>query len=47
MPEVEVAIERTDRPPVNASDAVFAAVAAAAWLDQGCPPAWPTGHRYR
>ena len=26
------------RAPVNGSDAVFAAVAAAAWLDQGCPP---------
>ncbi len=30
-------------PPVNGSDAVFAAVAAATWLAQGCPPAWPTG----
>ncbi len=47
MPEVDVAIEGSDRPAVAASDAVFAAVAAAAWLDQGCPPTWPTGHRYR
>jgi aerobic-type carbon monoxide dehydrogenase small subunit (CoxS/CutS family) len=47
MPEVDVAIEPSDGPPVNGSDAVFAAVAAAAWLDQGCPPELPTGHRYR
>jgi xanthine dehydrogenase small subunit len=33
--------------PVNGSDAVFAAVAAAAWLAQGAPPAWPTGVRPR
>jgi hypothetical protein len=32
-----------DGPPVNGSDAVFAAVAAATWLAQGCPPDWPTG----
>jgi CO/xanthine dehydrogenase Mo-binding subunit len=30
-------------PAVNGSDAVFAAVAAAAWLAQGAPPEWPTG----
>jgi xanthine dehydrogenase small subunit len=47
MPEVEVAVEASPAPPVNGSDAVFAAVAAAAWLDQGCPPELPTGHRYR
>ncbi len=34
-------------PPVNGSDAVFAAVAAAAWLAQGCPQEWPTGSRLR
>jgi aerobic-type carbon monoxide dehydrogenase small subunit (CoxS/CutS family) len=34
-------------PPVNGSDAVFAAVAAAAWLAQDTPPAWPTGIRIR
>lgn len=28
--------------PVNGSDAVFAAVAAAAWITRGLPPAWPT-----
>jgi xanthine dehydrogenase small subunit len=28
--------------PVNGSDAVFAAVAAAIWIAQGLPPAWPT-----
>ncbi len=47
MPSVDVTVEPSDGPAVNGSDAVFAAVAAAAWLDQGCPPEWPTGHRYR
>ena len=47
MPEVDVTLEPSSADPVNGSDAVFAAVAAAAWLDQGCPPDWPTGHRYR
>jgi len=48
MPAVEVEIVpgppsgRTDDTPVNVSDAVFAAVAGAAWLQQGCPPSWPT-----
>jgi hypothetical protein len=28
--------------PVNGSDAVFAAVAAASWIARGLPPAWPT-----
>ena len=46
-PPIDVTIEPSDGPPVNGSDAVFAAVAAAAWLAQGCPPAWPTGHRIR
>ena len=46
MPEVDVAVEPSDGPPVNGSDAVLAAVAAAAWLDQGCPPDLPTGRRY-
>ena len=32
-----------DGPPVNGSDAVFAAVAAATWLAQGLPTDWPTG----
>jgi xanthine dehydrogenase small subunit len=34
-------------PPINGSDAVFAAVAAAAWLADGCPPEWPSGTRLR
>jgi len=54
MPHVEVEIERVDPvsgadaardspiEPVNGSDAVFAAVAAAVWMRQGCPPVWPT-----
>lgn len=32
-----------DRPPMNGSDAVFTAVAAATWLAQGLPTDWPTG----
>ncbi|MGD9796665.1 MAG: 2Fe-2S iron-sulfur cluster-binding protein [Acidimicrobiia bacterium] len=45
MPPVSVVVEiDPDRPdPVNGSDAVFAAVAASAWIGQGCPPDWPTG----
>jgi hypothetical protein len=46
-PAIEVTVEPSDGPPVNGSDAAFAAAAAAAWLAQGCPPAWPTGHRLR
>jgi xanthine dehydrogenase small subunit len=43
MPHVDVHIDRsTAGPPVNGSDAVFAAAAAAAWIHQGLPPAWPT-----
>jgi len=48
MPPVDVDIVagvppgRSDDEPINGSDAVFAAVAAAAWLHQGCPPVWPT-----
>jgi hypothetical protein len=42
MPAVHVEIEPDDGPPVNGSDAVFAAVAAAAWLADGLPPVWPT-----
>ncbi len=42
-PRIEVAIEPDDGPPVNGSDAVFAAVAAAVWLQRGCPPRWPMG----
>jgi aerobic-type carbon monoxide dehydrogenase small subunit (CoxS/CutS family) len=46
-PPIDVTIARSGDPPVNGSDAVFAAVAAAAWLAQGCPPTWPTGYRLR
>ena len=42
MPEVTVEVVTSDRPPVNGSDAVFAAVAAAEWLRQGRPERWPT-----
>jgi CO/xanthine dehydrogenase Mo-binding subunit len=42
-PPIAVEIDPGDGDPVNGSDAVFAAVAAAAWLAQGAPPAWPTG----
>jgi len=41
MPEVEVGIERGRGPAVRASDAVFAAVAAAAWMAGGLAPQWP------
>jgi CO/xanthine dehydrogenase Mo-binding subunit len=46
-PPIDVEIEADDGPPVNGSDAVFAAVAAATWLAQGRPPAWPAGDRPR
>jgi aerobic-type carbon monoxide dehydrogenase small subunit (CoxS/CutS family) len=46
-PPVDVTVEPSDDPPVNGSDAAFAAVAAAAWLALDCPPDWPTGHRLR
>ncbi len=42
MPRVEVDVVPSDGPPVNGSDAVFAAVAAAVWIAQGCPQDWPT-----
>ncbi|MGI8709397.1 MAG: 2Fe-2S iron-sulfur cluster-binding protein [Acidimicrobiales bacterium] len=42
-PPIHVEIDPTPGPPVNGSDAVFAAVAAAVWLHQGCPTDWPTG----
>ena len=41
MPHVDVTIEPDDGEPVNGSDAVFAAVAAAAWRAAGFPPRWP------
>ena len=42
MPHVTVDIDLDDRDPINGSDAVFAAVAAAAWVERGLPPEWPT-----
>lgn len=44
-PAIEVVIEADDRAPVNGSDAVFAAVAAAAWRADGYAPRWPTRRR--
>ena len=41
-PEIVIEIDPTAGPPVNVSDAVFAAVAAAVWRHQGFPPSWPT-----
>jgi xanthine dehydrogenase small subunit len=41
------AVGASTGPPVNGSDAVFAAVAAAAWIAQGLPLDWPTGRRLR
>jgi aerobic-type carbon monoxide dehydrogenase small subunit (CoxS/CutS family) len=47
-PPIEVTVDHAARgPAVNGSDAVFPAVAAATWLAQGTPPAWPTGVRVR
>ena len=45
MPHVEVDIDSDGGPPVNGSDAVFAAVAAAAWRADGHAPDWPTQRR--
>ena len=41
MPHVEVDLVASDHEPVNGSDAVFAAVAAASWVVRDCPPQWP------
>ena len=41
-PGIDVEIVRSDGPPVNGSDAVFAAVAFAAWRHAGFAPRWPT-----
>jgi aerobic-type carbon monoxide dehydrogenase small subunit (CoxS/CutS family) len=46
-PPIEVTVAGADGPARRASDAVFAAVAATAWLHAGCPPDWPTGTRWR
>jgi xanthine dehydrogenase small subunit len=44
VPPITITIERANAgaPPVNVSDAAFAAVAAATWMAQGRPPRWPT-----
>jgi hypothetical protein len=43
VPPITVELDVDDRrPSVNGSDAVFAAVAAAAWLERGLPTDWPT-----
>jgi aerobic-type carbon monoxide dehydrogenase small subunit (CoxS/CutS family) len=47
MPHVEVEIVPSEGPPVNGSDAVFAAVARAAWERQGSPQDWPTNRSRR
>jgi CO/xanthine dehydrogenase Mo-binding subunit len=41
-PDIHVTIAPSDAPPVAVSDAVFAAVAAAAWMADGRPTDWPT-----
>jgi CO/xanthine dehydrogenase Mo-binding subunit len=43
VPPITVTIDRDDGgEPVNGSDAVFAATAAACWLADGLAPTWPT-----
>ena len=42
-PPIDVDVDPGGGPAVPVSDAVFAAVAAAVWVRQGRPPAWPTG----
>jgi hypothetical protein len=46
-PPIGVRVLPSSGPPVNGSDAVFAAVAAAVWASQGFPPVWPTGRGLR
>ena len=46
-PWVDVTLHREDRWPVNGSDAVFAATAAAAWITDGLLPEWPTRRKER
>ena len=43
MPAVQVEVVADGDEPVNGSDAVFAAVAAAVWIQRGTPTVWPTG----
>jgi hypothetical protein len=42
MPDVRVSFVDDQRDPINGSDAVFAAVALAAWKADGLAPQWPT-----
>ena len=42
-PHIEVKIEPSQHPPVQAGEAVFAAIAAATWLSRGTPAHLPTG----
>jgi aerobic-type carbon monoxide dehydrogenase small subunit (CoxS/CutS family) len=42
-PHIEIAIQDDDSDPVNGSDAVFAAVALAAWAATAWHEKWPTG----
>jgi xanthine dehydrogenase small subunit len=46
-PAIDVEIDDRSGAPVNGSDAVFAAVAAAVWRAQGCPSEWPTRRNVR
>ena len=46
-PWVDVTLHKEDRWPVNGSDAVFAATAAAAWITDGLVPEWPTRREER
>jgi len=46
-PPIDVEIVPGDGPPVNGSDAVFAAVAAALWVERGCPLDLPDTVRAR
>lgn len=43
-PSITVEVIESDAEPVNGSDAVFAAVATAAWAHAGWAPQWPTAH---
>ena len=44
-PRIDITVEPSTDDPVNGSDAVLAAVAAAVWLDRGCPQQWPIRER--
>jgi aerobic-type carbon monoxide dehydrogenase small subunit (CoxS/CutS family) len=44
-PPIRVTLVPSSSQPVNGSDAVFAASAAATWIAAGLPPAWPVAGR--